>query len=869
MKIPTTMNLRLRSASSIIFILISTFILTSCVNDGPAAGKALDALPVRSALVVKVNDWEELSADVNRNAIYQELLNLRAIDEFTEWLEFIPSNLRNSEFWVAAHASGAESYDLLFATEMPEAQSLPDSLDWQSREYSGTDIYSTTVDESEWHVCSFRSVLLISQSRRLVEEAIRQLDTEHSLEEDPDFLKAYKTVNSKDALNLLVNYGEISGLLEYSFPNAPLSFLGNMGTWAAYDLALNVDDMMLSGIHLNSDSSNSWLSCFSGIRGGDFPAQSLLPTNTAQAVMVNVGSFSEYNRNYQEYLRKDDRQRMFSNQIGQLGFSIEEALLSWSGGEFGLISLETSPEAVAQPRIAYIKALDSEMAIESMKIQADADFIENHRNYIIQKSSPKNLLLLGYGRIFKDMISPYYTVHGDYILFGNNLLTLKGYINDLMDGRVLPNQATFTDALDEVSSNAHVRVIHKNPGAAGLVRRLIDQDETDEIDDNLESLSKVAWAITQYKVDDDVSYSQIFAKHQEEYIPEAKQLWALPLKGEVLGRPQFVLNHYTNKNEIVVQDESNTLYLINAGGEVLWQRELDGPIMGLISQVDLFRNNKLQLAFNTSKFLYIIDRNGKDVAPFPVALPHTATAPAAVFDYDGVKNYRFVIPCGTRVLNYSKEGKQVDGWAFTETESAVIRQPQHFTVGTRDFIVIRESSGKVHIVSRRGETRIPTEDLLPDTHNDLYLSVGATTEETRIISLSEGGQLVSLFMNGQVDSTDIDLADDRGEFIFRDGKYIITQNGRLIVKEELHPFNIDLDADLSSPLYFMRNGTPIYGVVINDKDQVWLYGQTGEPLPGLPLYGSSMFTVGEFGQAGVLNLIVGTRDGNLLNYKLE
>lgn len=842
---------------------------TSCNPESSVPGEAVDAIPVRSALILKVNDLEELNTELQRSALYGELDTLSLFSDFERWIRQMPRPTVQDPIWVSAHTSGADSYDLLFLRSAKGETVLPENLTWTPRAYAATKIYSSSEGDKQWHAASYRGIDMLSKSPRLIEESIRQLDAGFSLSSNEDFKKALGTTNRRDPVNVFLNYSELTGLLETSFPNAPLNFIDNMGTWAAYDLSMNVDNWMFTGVHFNPDSANSWLSCFGDNPSGKFDAQRLLPSSTAQAVMVSMGYVEKYRRNYSEYLRHDDRLRLFTPQIEGLGFDLHEVLYSWGGSEFGLISLETSPDAVAQPRVAYISTDDPEEAIEKLQAQADPDFIENHRNYIIRKSSPKNLLLLGYGRIFKDMISPYYTVHGDYVLFGNNLLTLKGVINDLMDGRTLENQATFKDFIGEVPGSGHVRVLHKNPGALGLVRRLVDVSETDELDDHQESLSRIAWSVVQYKVEDDISYSQIYIRHQEEYIPEAKQLWAVPLSGEVVGQPQLVENHYSHKNEVVVQDENNIFYQIDNGGDVLFKRELDGPILGKVSQVDLFRNGKLQLAFNTSKFIYIIDRNGNDVAPFPVALPQEASAPMAVFDYDRARNYRFVIPCGTRVLNYDKSGEPVSGWAMPQTGSPVLRQPQHFTVGTRDFIVVRETNGKVHFLSRRGESRIETEDLLPDTHNDLYLSVGKTQEETRIITLSEGGRLLSLFMNGRVDSTDIDLAGDPGDFAFRDGKYIITQNGRLIVKDELHPFSVDLDADLSAPLYFKRNDVPIFGVVIPELDQVWLYGQTGEPLPGLPLYGSSMFTVGEFGQRGILNLIIGTEDGNLLNYKLE
>ena len=61
----------------------------------------------------------------------------------------------------------------------------------------------------------------------------------------------------------------------------------------------------------------------------------------------------------------------------------------------------------------------------------------------------------------------------------------------------------------------------------------------------------------------------------------------------------LVKNHYTQKWEIAVQDENLNLYLISSEGEILWKRKLQEAVIGSIRQIDLFKNNKLQLLFNT------------------------------------------------------------------------------------------------------------------------------------------------------------------------------------------------------------------------------------------------------------------------------
>ena len=98
--------------------------------------------------------------------------------------------------------------------------------------------------------------------------------------------------------------------------------------------------------------------------------------------------------------------------------------------------------------------------------------------------------------------------------------------------------------------------------------------------------------------------------------------------------PHFVTNHITKAKEIVVQDINDYLYLISNQGKVLWKKKIVGKILGQIKQVDIYKNGRLQLIFVTQKRLYVLDRNGKEVKPFPKVFRDKITQPLSVFDYD-------------------------------------------------------------------------------------------------------------------------------------------------------------------------------------------------------------------------------------------
>src|SRR5690606_36556752 len=85
----------------------------------------------------------------------------------------------------------------------------------------------------------------------------------------------------------------------------------------------------------------------------------------------------------------------------------------------------------------------------------------------------------------------------------------------------------------------------------------------------------------------------------------------IKLGADLLNEPQFVTNHITKEKEIIDQDSNNNLYLISNKGKVLWKKQLEGPVLGQIEQIDIYKHGRLQLTFATPHRVYVIDRNGK------------------------------------------------------------------------------------------------------------------------------------------------------------------------------------------------------------------------------------------------------------------
>ncbi|UWX54369.1 hypothetical protein NYZ99_15700 [Maribacter litopenaei] len=183
---------------------------------------------------------------------------------------------------------------------------------------------------------------------------------------------------------------------------------------------------------------------------------------------------------------------------------------------------------------------------------------------------------------------------------------------------------------------------------------------------------------------------------------------------------------------------------------------MESAIQGKIHEVDIYRNGKYQLAFTTNNRFYIIDRNGKEVAPFTFKYDSGNLNPLAVFDYSNNKNYRFVVTQGNKVYMYNNEGKIVSGFKYTKAEDTIIGAPQHFVIGTKDYLVFKLTDGSLKILDRVGNVRVRVSDKIPFSENNIKVY------RNKFIATSKDGILYEIDGQGKLQTSDLKLNIDHG-----------------------------------------------------------------------------------------------------------
>ena len=259
----------------------------------------------------------------------------------------------------------------------------------------------------------------------------------------------------------------------------------------------------------------------------------------------------------------------------------------------------------------------------------------------------------------------------------------------------------------------------------------------------LEFCGGIKWNVNKY--DDRVYYGiSLYQNNKQE--TNKNVLWKLPLNHIAWG-PYAVKNHRTNTRDIVVQDSANVLYYIGANGKLKWTKSIESKIMGSPSQIDIYKNNKFQLLFNSNKRIYLIDILGNDVDGFPILLPHQATNQVVAFDYDKNKNYRFLISLDNlKIYNYNVDGEQVSGWLTPNLTSNVKLPIAHFAINGLDYIMIIDENGKIFMCNRKGEDRYKLKSNIPMTNRFNYALKKSFSIDSSSIIFEDSSGLISSYV---------------------------------------------------------------------------------------------------------------------------
>ena len=682
-------------------------------------------------------------------------------------------------------------------------------------------------NDSAWggiSACLRDGVWMLSPSRDAIDECLLQLERGTPVSADAGFAKARATLGNATEARVLVNAARLRGMLSLIWEPARIERLGIPDGWLAFDLATKPDAILLNGL-LAHEGTDASIASIRTQGAGSWSIGRVLP---ADAVQCEVRYLSDPEAALAAREALDERARS------------TEIAAPWMRGAVGIA------RGSADGRRWFIaEAADPDRAMEELNApcaDADCDTL-NHRGSRITRSPAAQPFELLLGRAAELPQQPWWTILGRQVVMSDDEEAVRSAVDAWNDGGSLAEQPRAKGWFKRMSDEAAF-TWWCDPGRGGeLFERGLSAACMPRFPEWLPLLQRFgALSVQVSPASGGMVHVAIGAQGAPRdgaataMAASSTVLWQCPVGAPVTRRPDLVRNHTNNTLEALVQDSMHRIHLISAAGKLLWSRQLDGPILGGVHQVDRFKNGKLQLLLGTTRTLHLIDRNGKDVG-VPFKLPDEAAAPPAVFDYEGTRDYRVIVPMSDgRLLNVDLDWAAVQGWLLPKLESAAVNAVRHLRIAGKDHLLAVDAEGVVHLFDRKGNAREAVKLRMPRAQMLLDMEAGQQLATVQVVWMDMDLAIHRHLLNGEERPIDAEVRDLDG-----DG-----------VPEALRPAGAELPKGIAAAA--VANDRIAFAPIDGSTGRPWLYAVgSASALPAWP----GTAAVGDLNRDGALELVRG------------
>ena len=878
---------------------------------------AFKVIPIRTPIILEIPDVKNFIEKLDKNAMFNDCKGIAGLESFqSDMKSFSPLIeheqmgviFKNRKLLITFNLEGKNNIGSMFAFSLKSRAERNEIFDFikehsenggtfTKQKYNEVDIYTYKDNINTFYISENQGVFFMSRHRLFVEEAIRQVEG-MSLFDENLFQQLYSTVGNNSNINVFVCHSEIDNLLRKA---ALPAFRGQVALFNRFagrselDVTIKEKEIISGGYSLEGEGNDQYIASFKSQTPSKFDMDKVISANASMFLGITLSDFKKFQDDYVEFLKKSPKE-YYSRETSLKNmepFFERKAFIPQfvevAGTDYAMVYATVMPNDFTANRFFIAKAnnvsqaktlLTSAIERHARSKGISSEKIINqyqvgNQRFAIYSFPFLDLPQLLMGNSFSAVQSNYLCFWGDYLIFSDQLSSMKSYLQDLTSNKTLAKNQQFGRFNSQMSSRSTFYYYLNIARSTPLANYYLTSDIATALQkgEPLQNFFAFGW---QLSADNGKYFNNMYLKYDPSQKEEPLATWQIDLDMGLASKPYIVVNHNDKKsNEVVLQDESNNLILIDKEGKSLWKIPVSGKILGDIHQIDIYRNGKLQYLFNTQDQIYLVDRNGKMVSGFPIKLKSQATSGLSVLDYDNNKNYRFVVACDKSILVYDRSGQPVKGWQFKGTSGTITSPVQHIRENGKDYIVCADDK-QLYMLDRQGVIRMDMEDIYARSTNDFYL---AQRGKPCIVSSDTDGAIHLQYLDGKSEILKLGKFGENHFFIAEDVNndkntdFIITYDKKIFVFDHSGKklFERGFDSPVTEkPVVFRQsNGLKMIGLICGNSKIYLMNAAKGDLYRGFPLQGNNGLSIGYF-TSGVssFNLLAG-KDTKLLSYKIE
>lgn len=802
----------------------------SCQQAHEESADLLYLLPEKATAVLKIPNLPQLTEELNRISFISENAQLPFIQFLSDSYAPVRKLQISKESLLFYTRIGRDEVATSLIT--PVTKDLLNEVGYDEREsikYNGVSIKLYPAGEKTTYGVKLNGLFAWSDSKLVIENMVRLSQDKFMPQEK--LQKLYNSVSARKPA-ILINTDELEKLSGYLLPGMP-AYLQNFTDWIALDFQLKNEQIFINGVTMPGEKEV--LRIFNGTQ----------PRVNRMAEIVPAGAYGFYSITYDNFEKLKDNITFYRKTAYP---EIETEFLA-SAVEVGHIF---TPES----SVTVVKPADDEKAASLL---ADQQVHKTFRDIPVYKVDLGDYFTKGLSPFIRaDHIGFYAKVKGFYI-FAETAAALEYVIAGVQNNKTLVEEESYQSMTKNMDDKSSLLLV-------GLTRNLINPLSESVATANKSAYQKIKTAdyeqlAVQFINHDNFNYvNGVFAKSKAvQNLSGGLQLRSVKAEEEIKAGPWFFENWRTKHYDVVFQDASHTLYSYDENGKLNWKKKLKNRILGDIQPIDIYQNGRIQMAFTTADTFYIIDRLGNVVKPFEMAFKDPITQPLALFDYSNNGRFRFLITQGNELLMLDKQLNKVSGFNFTKAQSDLLYPPRHYRIGNKDYILIAEASGQLHILNPQGNTRVKVDRKINFSDNEWYENNG------HFISTDKEGNLIRIDQNGKINVQALKLKENH--HLTATSKRIVTfSENRLMIDNKT--IRMDYGLYLPPEIHYINN--KIY-ISITDLQahKVYLFDSAGNMMNGFPVYGNSAADLQDMNRNGSPELLVKGEGDSVLIYATD
>ena len=882
---------------------------------------AFKAVPLKSPLIIEIKDAVGFSKELEgKNPIITELKGIKEVGELFSKVERfnafagshsgIQNLLKGKSIILSINPTGKNQLTSLFLVQMNDqkesnsvtetvSQDLGSEYTITRKSYDNITIFNARSAEISFFYASSNDIFMVSEDFLLLEQAIRQANSDNLLN-NHEFIELYKTIEENAFVNIFINHLTVHQLLaKFVSPEIrkAVDQLNSYSNWSELDLWLKPSEVEINGFSITKDSTDNYLNIFKNQAALKMTIEKAIPVTASYFVALNLKNTNSYLDQYEAYIKANGN--YYPREMDLMQFQKKtktdaiHLFKEIAGTQFAGVYTNINKSNPEQNRFFVAEILDESDAKDKIgkavseyshtgEEQADkilTKYTVNSKNsFNIYRLPISNMAQSLFGQAFAGINGNYFVLYHKYLIWGDNLPGMKSYLESLASNKTLANDSIYKASIKNSQPKPNFYVYAKVPKVFRLKEVLLKPELSANVSVNEEVIRKFSTFSWQFSVSGTMIQNRINLKYDPNIKEEPQAIWQVKLDAPLAQTPKMVLNHKDLANrEMIVCDKANNVYLINKEGSILWKMNVPDPIISEIQQIDIYQNKKFQYIFNTKAQLYVVDRMGNMVGKYPIIFKSMASNGVSVAQYGQNKEFRFFVAGeDKKIYVYDRDGKLIPKWNFQETQSIVTKPIRRYDIEGKDYIVFSDQQN-TYFLDRQGKSRNVQPASFDHSDNPMgYFNEG----NPRLIATDPTGKIYIQDFTGHTEIKEVgkfnanhrfaaeDLdGDGLPEYLFAEGKKLtVFANGGQKLFERSFP-------DVLSETLFtcnMGNGIIKIGIVVKGENKIYLLEPKGATAWGFPLPGNTPFMMGKFNEASsYFNLLVGSEDGTVINYKIE